>query len=198
MADKTGSGSGFLFIIAGLGLASSLVVFLALRVFSQREARDPILATNDYEQVQQSAAIQTVRKVMAEEFVSAVVDCVSPQKLKNEILTEQQVAERVTAALESFSAPKNNGNAQSCLNNKNYAWTFTSPCKLTINRPPAWLGGTMNFGDINICGATVAASIHSALGGCARSASFADCLVSSVLANYDVQKEIGKITDVQR
>jgi hypothetical protein len=43
MADKPGSSSRFLFLIAGLGVASSLLVTFALRVFSQREGSDPFL-----------------------------------------------------------------------------------------------------------------------------------------------------------
>lgn len=184
MADKPGSSSRFLFLIAGLGVASSLLVTFALRVFSQREGSDPFFASNAYLQVQQTVAIRTIRKAMAEEFVDTVVECISPQNLQSQILTEQQVTERVMTVLENFSASNNNSKNQKCENSKNYAWTFTLPCRLTINRPPAWLGGTINLGDIN------------ALRKCATSASFATCLVSSVLANNDVQKEIDKTVEV--
>jgi hypothetical protein len=90
MADKPGSSSGFLFMIAGLGVVSSLVVTFALRVFSERSGSDAFLASNDYIQVQQIAAIKTIRKAMAEEFVGTVVNCISPQSLQSQILTEQQ------------------------------------------------------------------------------------------------------------
>ena len=196
MADKPGSSSRFLFLIAGLGVASSLLVTFALRVFSQREGSDPFFASNAYLQVQQIVAIRTIRKAMAEEFVDTVVDCISPQSLQSQILTEQQVTERVMTVLENFSASNNSSKNQKCENSKNYAWTFTLPCRLTINRPPAWLGGTINLGDINICGTMIAAGIHSALRKCATSASFATCLVSSVLANNDVQREIDKTVEV--
>ena len=96
-------------------------------------------------------------------------------------------------ALENFSVSSNYSNNKKC-DSKNHVWTFTLPCKLTINRPPAWLGGNIKLGDINICGTTIAAGIHSALGGCANSSGFAACLVSSVLANNDVQKEINNIS----
>jgi hypothetical protein len=195
MADKPGSSSRFLFLIAGVGVASSLLVTFALRVFSQREGSDPFFASNAYLQVQQIVAIRTIRKAMAEEFVDTVVDCISPQSLQSQILTEQQVTERVMTVLENFSASNNSSENKKCGNGKNYAWTFTLPCRLTINRPPAWLGGTINLGDINICGTMIAAGIHSALRS-ATSASFATCLVSSVLANNEVQREIDKTVEV--
>ena len=196
MADKSGSTSRFLFLIAGLGVASSLLVTFALRVFSQREGSDPFFASNAYLQVQQIVAIRTIRKAMAEEFVDTVMECISPQSLQSQILTEQQVTERVMTVLEKFSASNNSSKNQKCENSKIYAWTFTLPCRPTINRPLAWLGGTINLGDINICGTMIAAGIHSALRKCATSASFATCLVSSVLANNDVQKEIDKTAEV--
>ena len=195
MADKPGSSSRFLFLIAGLGVASSLLVTFALRVFSQREGSDPFFASNAYLQVQQTVAIRTIRKAMAEEFVETVVNCVSPQSLQSKILTEQQVTERVMTVLEHFSSSNNSSKDQKCENSENYAWTFTLPCRLTINRPPAWLGGTINLGDINLCGTMIAAGIHSALRS-ATSASFATCLVSSVLANNEVQREIDKTVEV--
>jgi len=46
MADKPGSSSRFLFLIAGLGVASSLLVTFALRVFlREKEAIHFLLAT---------------------------------------------------------------------------------------------------------------------------------------------------------
>ncbi|HUI20926.1 MAG TPA: hypothetical protein VLZ74_07765 [Methylocella sp.] len=197
MTDKPGSSSGFLFLLAGLGVASTLAVVLALYVFSQRSGSDSAFANNNYLQVQQTVAITTIRKAMAEEFVDTVVDCISPKTLKDQILTEQEVTERVAAVLENFSVSINSRENQKCENGNNYAWTFTLPCRLTINRPPAWMDGTLNLGHINICGTTIAAGIHSGLGGCATSASFAACLVRSVLANNDVQKEINDIVDLQ-
>jgi hypothetical protein len=194
MTDKPRSSSGFLFMIAGLGVASSLAVTFALRVFSQRDSSDSFISSNDYLQVRQTAAIKTIRKATVEEFVGAVVDCLSPKTLQNQILTEEQVTERVKDALEKFSVSTNSSKTQKCDNGKNYAWTFTSPCRLTIIRPPAWLGGNINLGGINICGTTIAAGIHSAMGSCATSARFAACLVNSVLANNDVQKEIYNIS----
>ena len=104
MSDKPESGSRFPLLIVGLGVASSLVVLFGLRVFSQRSDGDSFVASNDYLQVQQSAAIRNVRKEMAEEFVDTVMRCIAPQILPNEILTEQQLRERVTTVLENFSA----------------------------------------------------------------------------------------------
>ena len=91
MTDKPGSSSRFLFLFVGLGVASSLLVTFALRVFSQREGSDPFFASNAYLQVQQIVAIRAIRKEMAEEFVDTVVDCISPHSLQSQILTEQQV-----------------------------------------------------------------------------------------------------------
>jgi hypothetical protein len=77
---------------------------------------------------------------MAEEFVDTVVECISPQSLQSQILTEQQVTERVMTVLENFSASNNSSKNQKCENSKIYAWTFTLPCRPTINRPRAWQG----------------------------------------------------------
>ena len=197
MSDKPEPGSRFPLLIVGLGVASSLAVLFALRVFSQRSDGDSFVVSNDYLQVQQSVAIRNVRKEMAEEFVDTVMRCISPQILPSEILNEQQISERVMLVLANFSVPNESINNKKCGNDKSRAWTFTLPCKLTINRPPAWLSGTMNLGDINICGTTITASLRSATARCTASADFQACLVDSVVANNDVQKEIDKPVETQ-
>lgn len=192
MSDKPGPGSRFPLLILGLGVASSLAVLFALRVFSQRSDGDSFVVSNDYLQVQQSAAIRNIRKEMAEEFVDTVMRCISPQLLPSEILTEQQISERVTVVLDNFSVLNESINNKKCGNDKSRAWTFTLPCTLTIDRPPAWLGGTMNLGNMSICRTTITASLRSAMARCTASADFQACLVDSVVANNDVQKEIDK------
>jgi hypothetical protein len=141
MTDKPGSSSRFLFLIAGLGVASSLLVTFALRVFSQREGSDPFFASDAYLQVQQTVAIRTIRKAMAEEFVDTVVECISPQSLQSQILTEQQVTERVMTVLENFSASNNSSKNQKCENSKSMlGHSLYLADQLSIGRRPGWVG----------------------------------------------------------
>jgi hypothetical protein len=198
MSDKSDPSSRFLIMIVCLGVVSSSVVLFTLRLFSQRSEGDPFFASNDYLQFKQSVMIKNIRQEMAEEFVGTVVNCISPQILPGQSLTEQQLTERVTTLLENFSASNENIKNQKCEKDKSRAWTFALPCKLIINRPPTELSGMVKLGDINICGTTIAASIRSATGRCSESANFPACLVTSILANDDVKKEIAKPVEIEK
>jgi hypothetical protein len=195
MSDKSDPSSRFIIMIVCLGVVSSSVVLFTLRLFSQGSEGDPFFASNDFLQFKQSVMIKNIRQEMAEEFVGTVVNCISPQILPGQSLTEQQLTERVTTVLENFSASNENIKNQKCEKDKSRAWTFALPCKLIINRPPTEL---MKFGDINICGTTIAASIRSATGRCSESANFPACLVTSILANDDVKKEIAKPVEIEK
>ncbi len=197
MSDKSDPSSRFLIMIVCLGVVSSLVLLFTLRLFSQRSEGDPFFASNDYLQFKQSVMIKNIRQEMGEEFVDAVVNCISPQILPGQSLTEQQLTERVSAVLENFSASNENIKNQKCQKDKSRAWTFALPCKLIFNRPPTELSG-VKLGDINICGTTIAASIRSATGHCSESANFPACLVTSILANDDVKKEIDKPVEIDK
>jgi hypothetical protein len=198
MSDKSDPSSRFIIMIVCLGVVSSSVVLFTLRLFSQRSEGDPFFASNDYLQFKQSVMIKNIRQEMAEEFVGTVVNCISPQILPGQSLTEQQLTERVTTVLENFSASNENIKNQKCEKDKSRAWTFALPCKLIINRPPIELSGMVKLGDINICGTTIAASIRSATGRCSESANFPACLVTSILANDDVKKEIDKPVEIEK
>src|ERR1700730_8864263 len=197
MSDKSDPSSRFLIMIVCLGVVSSLVVLFTLRLFSHRSEGDPFFASNDYLQFKQSVMIKNIRQEMAEEFVDAVVNCISPQILPGQSLTEQQLTERVTAVLENFSASNENIKNQKCQKDKSRAWTFALPCKLIFNRPPTALS-VVKLGDINICGTTIAASTRSATGHCSKSANFQACLVTSILANDDVNKKMNKPVEIEK
>jgi hypothetical protein len=197
MSDKSDPSSRFLIMIVCLGVVSSLVLLFTLRLFSQRSEGDPFFASNDYLQFKKSVMIKNIRQEMAEEFVDAVVNCISSQILPGQSLTEQQLTERVTAVLENFSASNENIKNQKCQKDKSRAWTFALPCKLIFNKLPTELSG-VKLGDINICGTTIAASIRSATGHCSESANFPACLVTSILANDDVKKEIDKPVEIEK
>jgi hypothetical protein len=197
MSDKSDPSSRFFIMIVCLGVVSSLVVLFTLRLFSQRSEGDPFFASSDYLQFKQGVMIKNIRQEMTEEFVDAVVNCISPQILPGQNLTEQQLTERVTTVLENFSASNENIKNQKCQKAKSRAWTFALPCKLISNRPPTELSG-VKLGDINICGTTLAASIRSATGHCSESANFPDCLVTSILANDEVKKEIDKPVEIEK
>jgi hypothetical protein len=197
MSDKSDPSFRFLIMIVCLGVVSSSVVLFTLRLFSQRSEGDPFFASNDYLQFKQSVMIKNIRQEMAEEFVGTVVNCISPQILPGQSLTEQQLTERVTMVLENFSASNENIKNQKCEKDRSRAWTFALPCKLII-RPRTELSGMVKLGDINICGTTIAASIRSATGRCSESANFPACLVTSILANDDVKKEIAKPVEIEK
>lgn len=199
MSSTPQQGRGFFFLILGLGVASALAIIFGLRVLSEGKEGDSSSVPNAYLQVQQSAAITTIRKAMAEEFVDLIVNCIPPQSLRDGNFTKAQVDERIESVLAKFNAPDQA--TDKCGNLASRAWTFTPPCQLTINRPPAWLSGTaagsIDLGDITICGPTMAQTIHAALNSCAASPKFAGCLVTAVMANSDVQREIDKPVDLR-
>jgi hypothetical protein len=194
-ANQDQSSRGVIIIIACFGVLSSLAVLYAINIFFQRSQGDPFFASEEYLIFKESMAVKDIRRNIAEEFVGAMVNCISPPILPGQSLTEQQVNERVMAALENYAASNGNAKDQKC-ENKNPHWTFELPCKLTINRAPYKLRAEVKVGYINICGTAIATSIRSSIGSCA-STNFPACLVSSVLANDDVKKEIDKPVEIQ-
>ncbi|MGQ0445459.1 MAG: hypothetical protein ACT4O2_10130 [Beijerinckiaceae bacterium] len=144
----------------------------------------------------ESLAVKGIRRDVAEEFVGAMVNCISPPLLPGQGLTEPQVNERVKSAWKNYIASNENTKNQKC-NNNNPHLTFELPCKLTINGSSYKFRKEVKLGYINICETTVATSIRSAARSCAASAKFEACVVSSVLANDDVKKEIDKPVEIQ-
>ncbi|MGH6837408.1 MAG: hypothetical protein ACREDT_01120 [Methylocella sp.] len=195
-ARQDQSSRGIIILIACCGTLSSLVVLYAINLFYQRSQGDPFFASEEYLVFKESLAVKDIRRDIAEEFVGAMVNCISPPILPGQSLTEQQVNERVMAAWENYSSPNENTKNQKC-ENKNLHWTFELPCKLTINRSPYKLRGEVKLGYINICESAIATSIRSAARSCAATAKFPACVVSSVLANDDVKKEIDKPVEIQ-
>jgi len=183
-------------IIACGGVLSSFLAFFALHLFFQRSQGDPFFASEEVMIYKEGLAVKNIRREVTEEFVSAVVSCISPPLLPGQSLTEQQVKDRVMTALENDAASKENTKKHNCENNNKH-WTFELPCKLTINRSPYNLRAEVKLGDINICETTITTSIHSSTGSCTASPNFPACLVSSVLANDDVKKEIDKPVEIQ-
>jgi hypothetical protein len=194
-ANQDQSSRGIIILIACCGVLSSLAVLYAINLFSQRSQGDPFFASEEIMVFKESNAVKNIRRDIAEEFVGAVVNCISPPILPGQSLTEQQVNERVMAVLENSAASNGNAKEQKC-GNKNSHWTFELPCKLTINRSPYKLRAEVKLGYINICETAIATSIRSSIGSCA-STNFSACLVSSVLANDDVKKEIDKPVEIQ-
>ena len=191
MSDKPTSGSGFLLLMLGLALASSLIVLFGLRQLSQKTGGGGFEATNGYLQVEQSVTITAIRKATVEDFADTVIRCIPSQSLRDQILNEEQLRDRIKTVIENFSVLDAN-NSDKCGKSQGRAWTFSSPCKLTINRAPAWFSGTIKLGNVTLCETTLAESIHSAMGHCATASDLSGCLVNSVLANLDVQREFDK------
>jgi len=195
-ANQDQSSRRIIVIIACSGVLSSLVVLYSIHLFFQRSRGDPFFASEDYMVFKESLAVKTIRREVAEEFAGAVVNCISPPILPGQSMTEQQVNERVMTALENYASSNKNTINKKC-ENRNLHWTFESPCKLTINRSPYRLRAAVKLGDLNICGTALATSIRSSTGSCAASPNFSACLVSSILANDDVKKEIDKSVEIQ-
>ncbi|MGH6822596.1 MAG: hypothetical protein ACRECP_06975 [Methylocella sp.] len=195
-ANQDQSSRGVIIIIACAGVLSSLVVLYAMHLFFQRSQGDPFFASEEYMVFKEGIVVKNIRRDIAEEFVGAVVNCISPPIVPGQSLTEPQVNERVTSAMENYAASNGNAKNPKC-ENKNPHWTFELPCKLTLNRAPYKLREAVKLGDINICAIAIATSIRSAARSCTPSANFQACLVSSVLANDDVKKEIDKPVEIQ-
>jgi hypothetical protein len=191
LSDKPASGSGFLIVMLGLALASSFVVLFGLRQLSQKSGGDGFDSTNGFLQVEQSVTITAIRKATVEDFADTVIRCIPSKSFRDQILTTQELLDRINTVIENFSVLDTN-NSDKCGKSQNRAWTFTSPCKLTINKAPVWFSGAIKLGDVNLCETTMAESIHSAMGHCTASSDFPGCFVNSVLANVDVQREFDK------
>jgi hypothetical protein len=191
LSDKPASGSGFLLLMLGLALASSLIVLFGLRQLSQKTGGGGFEATNGYLQVEQSVTITAIRKATVEDFADTVIRCLPAQSLRDQILNAEQLRDRIKTVIENFSVLDAN-NSDKCGKSQGRAWTFTSPCKLTINRAPARFSGTIKLGDVTLWETTLAESIHSAMGHCTTASDLSGCLVNSVLANVDVQREFDK------
>lgn len=179
-------------VIMTIGAISILIVLLSVYLFFQRRQNDPYFASKENLLFQQITAAMKIRRDISEEFVDAVVNCISPPITPGESLTGQQVRERVTAAMENFSAANENTKTQKCENNTNRNWTFEAPCTIRITKSSYQLGGEINLGDIIICHTAIATGIVHALSNCSTPGTFRVCLVNSVLMNDDVKKEIDK------
>ena len=179
-------------IITISGVLVSIVVLFSIYISLQQAQNDPYFSSEENVAYQKIIAVKNIRREIAEEFIAAVVNCISPPILPGQILTEQQVNERVTTAIEN-SNTKN----EKCENNKNPHLTFELPCKLKINKSSYNMGVEINLGFVSICKNTIAKSILSTINSCTTSSKFTACLVSSVLANDDVKKEIDKPVESQ-
>jgi hypothetical protein len=194
--DQDSSFTGIV-VITTIAALSIIIVLFSVYLFFQRRENDPYFASKENLVFQQITAVKKIRRDIAEEFVDAVMNCVSPPIAPGESLTERQVRERVTVAMENYSATNENTKPQGCENNKNRSWTFEAPCTISITKASYQLGGGINLGDITICAGALAAGITHALTICSTPNTFLACLVNSVLMNDDVKKEIDKPVEHQ-
>ncbi|MCI0467662.1 MAG: hypothetical protein L0Y57_11750 [Beijerinckiaceae bacterium] len=172
------------------GVLSSLVVLFSIYLYFQRREGDPFFASDEYRLFQERQAVKNVRQRIAEEFVDAVIKCISPPIMPGSLLTEQEVAERLAAATGNTSGSNGISGSQTCDYIKSTHWTFEAPCKLAISKSFSKASGGLNLGVIEICPAAMASIIHSAIGNCAAPGNFLACLESSVLANGKLKQEI--------
>lgn len=190
------SSRSIIIMIACGGVLSSLAVFFSLYIFFQRSQGDTFFSSEAYLAFRESNAVRNIRHDISEEFLSSVVNCISPPILPDEILTEEQVNGRVLEVLKNYSASNENIKNLKC-GVKNPHWTFALPCKLVIISSSYKLSAEVNLGNINLCVTTITTSIQSAVRSCAASAKFQACLVSSVLENDDIRKDMEKPVESQ-
>jgi hypothetical protein len=184
-------------VITTIGAISIIIVLFSISLFFQRRQSDPYFASKENLVFQQISAVRKIRRDIAEEFVDAVMNCISPPMAPGESLTERQVRERVTAAMENYSAADKNTKTQKCGNNLNRNWTFEAPCTIRITKSSYQLGGEINLGDIIICNAAISTGIVHALSKCDTPSTFLACVVNSVLMDDDVKKQIDKPVETQ-
>lgn len=183
-------------ILLTFGFLSALGVVFAGSLFFQRSQSDPFFATNDYRVFQERLAVNNIRRSVAEEFALAVVNCLSPPLAPGQSLTQQQIAERVAAALDVTSQLQGTGAARSCENSRSSHWTFAPPCRLKISEAFSKLNGGLNFGEIGICETAIVNALFAANRSCAESPDFPACLAKAIPASSEIKYEIDKPVDV--
>jgi hypothetical protein len=185
-------------ILLTFGVLSVLGVSFAGSLFFQRKQNDAFFASNDYRVFQERLAVNNVRQSVAEEFALAVVNCLSPPIAAGQSLTEQQIAERVGAALETTSRPQGTRAAPKCEDSRSSHWTFVAPCKLKISESFSKLNGGLNFGEIGICETAIVKALSAASRSCAQSADFQACLAKAIPALSEIKYEIEKPVEAVR
>jgi hypothetical protein len=181
------------------GILVSLIVLFSIYRFFERGEGDAYFASQENLTFQEIVAVKNLRRQIAEEFVSGVVNCIDPPLLPGHVPTEQQVSEIVTTAIENYSASNNTNNKQ-CQNKHSY-WTFEMPCSITIINSPLGLSGVAKLGGLTICKTPIITGIHSGLGRCKTSTtsnSLMDCLVKSIMENNDIKNEIDKSVEISK
>ncbi len=177
-------------VLVTLGILSSLGVAFAIYLSMVRRQADPVFASGELRVFQERIAVTDIRRRIADDFAAAVVNCMSPPILPGESLTEQQVAERVTAAIARTSPAAGNIADPKCQNSRSAHWTFEPPCKLKITESFAKLAGGLNFGEIGMCTSAIVASVLAASRTCPDSADFPACLATSILAKDEIRSAI--------
>jgi hypothetical protein len=185
-------------ILLTFGVLSVLGVSFAGSLFFQRKQNDAFFASNDYRVFQERLAVNNIRQSIAEEFALAVVNCLSPPIAPGQSLTEQQIAERVTAAFEITSQPQGTKAAQNCENSRSSHWTFVAPCKLKISESFSKLNSGLNFGEIGICETAIVKALFAASHSCTQSADFQACLAKAIPASSEIKYEIEKPVEAVR
>jgi len=179
-------------MLVTFGVLSSSAITFAIYLNAQRRQADPFFGSGELRTFQERVAVTDIRRGIVEDFVSAVVNCLSPPILPGQSLTEQEIAQRITAAIErTFPAAGNIGDPR-CQNSRSTHWTFVPPCKLKISESFSKVTGGLNLGEISICNSAIVASVLSATRTCQNSAEFAACLSRSILAKDDIKNDIEK------
>lgn len=179
------------------GVLSSLVVLFSLYLYFQRREGDPFFASDEYRLFQEGQAVKNLRRGIAEEFATAVVNCISPPIVPGSVLTEQEETARVTAAIGSYSAAAEKASDQKCKDARSTHWSFEAPCTLRISKTFSKSSGGLNLGEMDLCMQTIALAIRSSVGKCTSSGDFPGCLISSIVANDNVKREIEKPVEAQ-
>ncbi|HET6375888.1 MAG TPA: hypothetical protein VFF88_07540 [Methylocella sp.] len=182
-----------------MGILIAFAILFSIYRYFERQSADSYFASQENLNFQEIVAVKNLRRQAAEEFVNGVIRCIHPSLSPGLLLTEQQVGEAVSAAIENYGVSNSSVN-QNC-QNKNAYWTFELPCTIKINKSPFGLREAVKLGGLTICKEFIAKSLHSALGSCNKAlppGSHAACLVNSIMQNSDLEAEIDKGVEVAR
>jgi hypothetical protein len=197
MGNQEDQNFTFIAVLLAYGILSAVGILFAGSLFFQRKQADSFFASDDYRVFQERVAVTNIRRQIAEDFVGAVVSCISPPISTGQTLTEQQITESVTAAIEKTSLSNANAENAKCQHSKSSHWTFELPCTLKISESFSKLNG-LHLGNIGLCMAPLARNILSATQICTSSDDFNACLLRSILANDYVKNEVEKPVEIQQ
>ena len=197
MSNHQDTGSrGVILILAGWLIVATATISGIYLISQRKESGDPYFASRENLAFHEIVTVKNIRRQIAEDFVTHVVKCISPPLSPGEVLTEQQVNERVRTSIENYSRATEDTKNHKC-EARHPNWTFEAPCGIKINKSSSYgLSDAVNLGELTICQNVIASSLHTALGSCTNSSTFSACLVDSIMSNAEIRDQIDKTAEI--